>query len=88
MVLKNVFWEGRRNGRQRKLFTVRSMGAGRGYGILETYHNIFVLFSDGISREAAKQLLETRTMDDYNRWIHSQKKTLSSDAWWRLLLLP
>ena len=70
MVLQNEQWRDL-DGRDHKMFVVRSMGAGRGCGILDTYNNTFVLFSDGISREEAKQMLEHRTMEEYDQWRNS-----------------
>jgi hypothetical protein len=39
------------NGREYRLYTVRSMGPGRGFGILDRYRNIFIPSIRGRTRE-------------------------------------
>jgi hypothetical protein len=68
MFLKNATWQDL-DGRKHRQFVVRSMGRGRGCGILDSYNNVFVLFSHGIKREEAKQVLETQTVEDVERWL-------------------
>jgi hypothetical protein len=77
--LKNEQWEDG-DGLKHKLFAVRSMGKGRGYGILDTYANAFVLFSIGVSREEAKKVLETATVDDHDRWRQWIRDTIKQQG--------
>jgi hypothetical protein len=45
------------NGRKHKLYVVRSMGAGRGFGVIEVLHNFVV--ATGQTREECYDYLST-----------------------------
>ena len=45
------------NGRKHKLYVVRSMGAGRGFGVIEVLHNFVV--TTGQTREECYDYLRT-----------------------------
>jgi len=45
------------NGRKHKLYVVRSMGPGRGYGVIEVLHNAVVV--TGWTREECYEYLRT-----------------------------
>ncbi len=46
------------NGRKYRLYSVRSMGAGRGFGILDRYRNIFITPAPVWTREACWEFLQ------------------------------
>ena len=76
MFLKNEKWADA-NGLRHKRFIVRSMGRNQGYGILDSYSNTFVLFSEGMSREQAKQALEVATGEHYDQWSNFMSAALN-----------
>jgi len=47
------------NGRKYRLYTVRSMGPGRGFGILDRYGNAFLYSSGFATRQEAWESLQT-----------------------------
>jgi hypothetical protein len=69
MFLKNEKWADA-NGLRHKRFVVRSMGRNRGFGIMDSLCNNFVLFSEPMSRADAKQALELATAEHYQHWCN------------------
>jgi hypothetical protein len=55
------------HGKEHQEFQVRAMGSGRGYGILNTLNNTFVLWGEGVSKEEAESRLATATHYDYQQ---------------------
>ena len=61
------------NGNKVKRLVVRCMQPGnkhrgRSFGVLDILTNTFVLFQHGRSREAAKNVLNTCTAEQFNAW--------------------
>ena len=65
--LAKVYWNYMDCRRYRR-YIVRSMGRGRGFGILDIYTNTFVMWGDGIPRANAQAQLSGYTTADLARY--------------------